>query len=157
MRTPVRLLALDLATKTGWALQENGQIESGVEDFAPIRHESAGMRWLKFRRWIDWIAGERWTPELIIFERWVATRTGVASEITAGFTTRMVEFCDERKIEYVAISPSELKKWVTGRGNASKHDMLEAVARRWRRVDDDNEADALALLHYAIEVVLPHA
>ena len=31
--------------------------------------------------------------------------------------------------------------------------MLEAVARRWRRVDDDNEADAVALLHYALEAL----
>lgn len=151
----MNILALDLATRSGWALQENGREESGVEDFAPRRQESTGMRWLKFRRWLDVMAGERFTPDLIVYEGWVASRTGGAGEITAGFTTRVVEFCTERKIEYVGVPPKELKKWTTGKGNADKVKMLEAVARRWRRVDDHNEADAIALLHYAIEELVP--
>ena len=150
------ILALDLATVTGWALQEGLRYESGVEDFSPIRHESPGMRWIKFRRWLTYMVGERAVPDLVIFERWVATRTGAAAEITAGFTTRVVELCTERDLEYTAVSPSDLKRWTTGKGNAKKADMLEAVARRWKRVDSHDEADAVALLHYAlVQIVGP--
>jgi hypothetical protein len=39
----LNILALDPATKTGWALYENGPIESGVQDFSTIRGESNGM------------------------------------------------------------------------------------------------------------------
>jgi Holliday junction resolvasome RuvABC endonuclease subunit len=48
-----------------------------------------------------------------------------------------------------------LKKFTTGKGNADKAAMLEAVSRRWRRVDDDNEADATALLYYALAELVP--
>ena len=86
----------------------------------------------------------------------MATRTGAASEITAGFTTRVVEFCTERCLEHSAVSPSDLKRWTTGKGNANKAAMIDAVARRFgRRIDDDNEADAFALLQYALAELLP--
>lgn len=152
----MNILALDAATRTGWALRENGRIESGAENFAGRRDESAGMRWLKFRRWMDYIAGERFTPDLIVFESWVQSHTGGAGEITAGFTTRIVEFCTERKIEYKGVPPAELKKWTTGKGNAKKSAMVEAVARRFgRRIDDEDEADAYALLQYALAEIVP--
>jgi Holliday junction resolvasome RuvABC endonuclease subunit len=152
----VNILALDLATHTGWCLRENGRLDHGVEDFSLRRGESDGMRWLKFRRWLDYIAGERFTPDLIVFERWIASRTGNASEITAGFTTRISEFCTERHIEKAPVAPSELKKWTTGKGNAGKPLMVAAVCRRWNvRIDDDNEADAYALLQYALAELVP--
>lgn len=152
----MNVLALDLATRTGWALLENGRVEHAVESFATRRDESPGMRWLKFRRWLDWIAGERFTPDLVVYESWVASRTGGSGEITAGFTTRVVEFCTERRIDYKGVPPAELKKWTTGKGNAGKPLMLAAVNRRWNlRIDDFDEADAFALLQYALAELVP--
>jgi len=52
-------LALDLATVTGWAAaHSNAQgklhISSGVQSFAiNSRIEGAGMRYLRFRHWLD--------------------------------------------------------------------------------------------------------
>ncbi|WP_432214628.1 hypothetical protein, partial [Salmonella enterica] len=49
----VPVLALDLATKTGWALVDRqGVLTSGVQSFPLRRGESPGMRWLRFRRWL---------------------------------------------------------------------------------------------------------
>ena len=49
--TPV--LALDLATATGWALWDgHGVLTHGVQAFPLRRGESPGMRWLRFRRWL---------------------------------------------------------------------------------------------------------
>ena len=45
-----------------------------------------------------------------------------------------------------------IKKHATGKGNAGKHDMVEAMQLLGHPVTDDNEADALALLHWALEV-----
>lgn len=152
----MNILALDLATRTGWCLRENGRLEHGVENFTPGRHESAGMRWLKFRRWIDYVAGERFTPDLVVFEGWVARSGAGAAEITAGFTTRVVEFCTERSIEHTSVPPATLKRWTAGKGNAKKPAMLEAVCRRWSvRIDDDNEGDAYALMQYALAEIVP--
>ena len=47
------VLALDLGTCTGWALQErSGHICSGSQPFRPQRYEGGGMRFLRFQRWL---------------------------------------------------------------------------------------------------------
>lgn len=147
----MNLLALDLGTSTGWALLEDGRIESGVETFAVKRGESPGMRYVHFNRWLDHIApaaAPGRTLGLVVYEQF-HQRGGAATEIAAGLATRVQEFCARHGIEHAAVHTATLKKWTTGRGGASKTEMLEACARRWRRVDSDDEADAIALLHYA--------
>ena len=44
-----------------------------------------------------------------------------------------------------------IKKHATGKGNAGKGDVIASVTARGHAPVDDNEADALALLHWAIE------
>jgi Holliday junction resolvasome RuvABC endonuclease subunit len=44
-----------------------------------------------------------------------------------------------------------IKKHATGKGNASKAEMLAAIRALGHRPADDNEADSLALLGWAIE------
>ena len=44
-----------------------------------------------------------------------------------------------------------IKKHATGKGNAGKDDMIASVRLRGHTPVDDNEADALALLHWAVE------
>lgn len=45
------------------------------------------------------------------------------------------------------VTPSQVKKFATGKGNASKHDVMLAVERRYpdARIADDNQADAVIL------------
>lgn len=64
----------------------------------------------------------------------------------------------ERGIPYVEVPPAVLKKYATGRGNASKRDLFGAAVHRFgRQFETDDEADArwlldMALAHYG----LPH-
>jgi len=152
----MNILALDLATTTGWALREGDRVESGVQVFDVKRGESPGMRYIRFRRWLAEI-GTR--AELIVYEQTVPTTTKFAGastrELASGLATRVQEYCAERGIEHTAVYPSTLKKFTTGKGNAKKPDVLAAVCRRWKAVTDDNEADAVALLHYALEELVP--
>ena len=47
-------LALDLGTTTGWAIAAaDGQILSGTVSFRPSRYDGGGMRYLRFRAWLD--------------------------------------------------------------------------------------------------------
>ncbi len=146
----MKILALDLGTRTGWATNVHGPIESGTDTFDIKRGESPGWRYLRFNAWLGQWAPDSWRPDLVIFEQ-AHHRGGAATEVAAGFATRVLEFCARQGIEHTSLHSATLKKWATGKGNADKGAMLEAVARRWRRVDDDNEADAVALLHYALE------
>jgi crossover junction endodeoxyribonuclease RuvC len=149
----VIILALDCGTTTGWALGDGVRIESGVQVFAVGRGESPGMRYLRFNRWLEEMAGElcRAPVNLLVYEQ-THQRGGAATEVAAGFATRVQEFAARWKIEHIAIHSATLKKFATGKGNATKPAMLAAVRLRWHHaVTDDNEADALALLYYAQE------
>ena len=44
-----------------------------------------------------------------------------------------------------------IKLHATGKGNAGKAQMIEAMQLHGHPVTDDNEADALAILHWALE------
>ena len=52
--TPQAVLALDLGTTTGWALSlPDRSVTHGYVSFKPQRFEGGGMRYLRFRRWLD--------------------------------------------------------------------------------------------------------
>lgn len=55
----------------------------------------------------------------------------------------------EQKFDYeqfVQVSPSALKKFVTGKGNVKKEQVMKEVFKRWGfDAEDNNEADAFAL------------
>ncbi len=54
MNDLIPVLALDMATKTGWALRDRaGRFSSGVQEFSLKRGESKGMRFLRFRKWLN--------------------------------------------------------------------------------------------------------
>lgn len=152
----MNILALDLGTRCGWALlTAHGRVESGTETFDLKRHESRGMRWVHFNRWLDEMLAHSGTVPrvgLVIYEKPLGrfATSGAAGEIALGMSTRIDEACARLDIDHTALPPATLKKWTTGKGNAGKPEMMAAVERRWgRRVDDDNEADAFALLMYA--------
>lgn len=154
------ILALDMATSCGWALSTNGRIESGVETFDVKRHESRGMRWIHFNGWLDVMTVREGQPlvELVIYEKPLGrfATSGAAGEIALGMATRVDEQCARLGIEHTALPPATLKKWTTGKGNADKAAMLEAVERRFgRRCDTHDEADAVALVHYALTEIAP--
>jgi crossover junction endodeoxyribonuclease RuvC len=152
----MKILALDLGTRTGWALLEDGHVESGVQVFDVKRGESPGMRYLRFNRWLEEMASADPRPDVIVFEQ-AHHRGGAATEVAAGFSTRVLEFCARHGIEHASVHTATLKKFATGKGNADKEAMLGAARERFKpNLADDNEADALWILEYASNEILPH-
>ena len=146
----MRILALDLGTRTGWALWNGTRRESGVQTFDVKRGESPGMRYIRFNRWFSNMIGQN-TPavEVVVYEQ-THNRGGAATEVSAGFATRVQEACAALGINHAAIHSATLKKFATGRGRCDKADVISAVNERFGPpfVSDDNEADAIALLEY---------
>jgi len=150
----MKILALDLGTHTGWALLEAGHVESGVQVFDVKRGESPGMRYLRFNRWLEEMAGGDPRPDAIIFEQ-AHHRGGAATEVAAGFSTRILEFCARHGIEHASVHTATLKKFATGKGNADKEAMLEAARQRFKPdLASDDEADALWILEFARREIL---
>ncbi|MFN3730543.1 MAG: crossover junction endodeoxyribonuclease RuvC [Fimbriimonadaceae bacterium] len=146
------ILALDLGTTTGWALRGcDGHITSGTESFRPLRFEGGGMRFLRFRRWISEIQQSVSEIQFLYFEE-VRRHAGVdAAHAYGGFLATLTAWCEHHGIPYQGVPVGTIKKHATGKGNARKEEML-AAARAWGHTPaDDNEADALALLHWAID------
>ena len=151
------VLALDLGISTGWALQErNGRICSGSQPFRPQRYEGGGMRFLRFQRWLTELsqASDASASQLLIdqvvFEE-VRRHAGVdAAHAYGGFLGQLCSFCEHHRIPYQGVPVGTIKRFITGKGNASKDQVLAAVRGLGHSPVDDNEADALALLHWAI-------
>ena len=72
-------------------------------------------------------------------------KSGVWDLIGAGKLTEKVSS------SYQGVPVGTIKKHATGKGNAGKGDVIAAMRAKGHPVTDDNEADALALLHWAIE------
>lgn len=140
------ILALDLATRTGWAVGS----ESGVIDLHPGRGDSPGIRFLKLRSFLETTRKAYPSLELVVYER-AHHRGGAATEVCVGLATHVQSWCAEHGIEHMAVPTRTLKMYATGKGNASKEDMLAAASARWpgRLFVDDNHVDAAWLLSYA--------
>ena len=65
----------------------------------------------------------------------------------------LTSWCEHHKIPYQGVPVGTIKKHATGKGNASKEDMIAAMVGMGYQVTDDNVADALALLHWALSEV----
>ncbi|WP_412057314.1 crossover junction endodeoxyribonuclease RuvC [Bartonella sp. DGB2] len=145
------LLALDLGTTTGWALcNQNGRIISGTAHFRPRRFEGGGMRYLRFERWLNGTHSVCDGIEAIYFEE-VRRHLGVdAAHAYGGLLASLTSWCEEQNIPYEGVPVGTIKKFITGKGNAGKSAVINAVRALGHRPEDDNEADALALLHHAL-------
>ena len=145
------ILALDLGTVTGWALRHNGVVTSGTQSFKPQRYEGGGMRYLRFARWLDEILLSVGSIDALYFEE-VRRHVGTdAAHVYGGLLAHLTAWCESQGIPYQGVPVGTIKKHATGKGNASKEQILEAMRAKGYVPADDNEADALALLHWAIE------
>jgi Holliday junction resolvasome RuvABC endonuclease subunit len=147
------ILALDLGTNTGWALHHlDGSIISGTECFKPRRFEGGGMRFLRFKRWLTEINQSCDGIDCLYFEE-VRRHAGVdAAHAYGGFLATLAAWCEQHDIPYQGVPVGTIKKHATGKGNASKDEMVASIRARGHKPIDDNEADALALLALTIEI-----
>lgn len=146
------ILSLDLGTQTGWALiSSDGFITSSSESFKPQRFEGGGMRYLRFKRWLTEVKQCAGGINAVYFEE-VRRHVGVdAAHAYGGFLATLTAWCEHHNIPYQGVPVGTIKKYATGKGNASKEQMIAAIQARGHTPADDNEADALALLHWAID------
>ncbi len=146
------ILALDLGTQTGWAIRDrDGTVTSGSESFKPRRFEGGGMRYLRFKRWLTEIKQSCDGIDAVYFEE-VRRHAGVdAAHAYGGFMAHLTAWCEHHQIPYQGVPVGTIKKHATGKGNASKDQMIHSAQLRGHTPADDNEADAIALLRWAIE------
>ena len=146
------ILALDLGTTTGWALRApDALITSGTVSFRPGRFDGGGMRYLRFTNWLTEIDRLSGPVGAIWFEE-VRRHAGTdAAHVYGGLMATLTTWAELRGVAYAGVPVGTIKRHATGKGNADKVAMIAAVRSRGFSPVDDNEADAIALLLWAIE------
>ncbi|WP_109477680.1 polynucleotidyl transferase [Paraburkholderia sp. C35] len=151
------ILALDLGTQLGWSTRDaNGRVRHGSISFHPRKTDAAGQRWLRFSAHLSSLKREVGGEfHVAYYENVMAHGTRehpnvVAAHVYGGFLACLEVFCDINRIRLEPVSVTSVKKSWTGRGNCNKDAMVDEARRRGFKVVDDNAADSLAILHYAI-------
>ena len=114
------------------------------------------MRFLRFQRWLTELSraaapSTGLAIDQVVFEE-VRRHAGVdAAHAYGGFLGQLGSFCEHHHIPYQGVPVGTIKRFITGKGNASKADVITAIRALGHCPVDDNEADALALLHWAID------
>ena len=140
----MNILALDIATKTGWKTKTS----SGVWDLKPNRGESEGMRVVRFKSKVRELINLE-QINLVSYERPAGLHKSsimVASEMIGV----LKDLCIELKIDLACYSASEIKKFATGKGNAKKEEMIKSAINLGFNPKDDNEADAIHLYNLSV-------
>ncbi len=126
-------------------------IDSGVRVFDG---EISGWRYLAFKQWLDNKIRILDIKHIVYEETF--SKGAYAARVLHGFLA-MLQFTFAQRykdhgtrLTMEKVHAMTLKKFATGRGNASKNDMIAAAKARGWEPQDDNEADALFLLDFAI-------
>lgn len=89
--------------------------------------------------------------DLVAIEGLAFSRNLPSATERAGLHWMLRHWLWERSIPTVIVSPTALKKFVTGKGSAEKSLMLREVFRRWNiTANNDNEADAYGLYRISL-------
>jgi hypothetical protein len=145
------ILALDLGSSTGWALRADGTITSGVQQFRPNRFEGGGMAFLRFNHWLSELAESSGPIAAVFFEEVRAHAGTLAAHVYGGFLAHLEAWAEFRDVPYQGVPVGTIKRFIAGKGNADKQTVIAAVRARGFTPADDNEADAISILLWAIE------
>lgn len=151
------ILTLDLGTTTGWALYDlmDGTMRpaSGSVCVKGSRFDGGGVRYLNFRNWLTDIKNTCEDKEIChVYYEAVRRHIGVdAAHAYGGYMATLQAWCEHHKIPYEGVPVATIKKHATGKGNASKDDMIAAMKDKGHNPKDDNESDALAIMYWALD------
>jgi len=156
----MKLLALDPSLHTGWAMYDNGAVTSGVWHLDPPKakkmdaHRKNGMRvWCLTGHMLEAFYVWKTKTNALYFEE-VAShgKSGVyAAHLWGAWYGVITLQCYRHNIPCIGV-PVKTIKAHAGHGDYDKQDMIAAARIRWGvEPKDDNEADALMLLSYAVQ------
>jgi len=143
------ILTIDLGNEFGWALKKYSTIESGWERLTNGSKNHAGKKFELFRLWLEEL--DSIDLKEIYYED-VKRHNGLhAARAYSGYVAVLNMYAYKRGILCSGVGVGQIKKFWTGNGRADKQMMVdEARSRGFEDVDNDNEADSLALLHYVM-------
>jgi hypothetical protein len=146
------ILALDLGTTTGWAVRNSRcRILHGTAEFRPSRYEGGGMRYLRFGKWLDQKLDVTGGIDAVYFEE-IRRHAGTdAAHVHGGLLATLTAWCEQHNLPYQGVPVGTWKRHACRKGNADKQAVIAAMRARGYEPANDNEADAIAILLWALE------
>jgi Holliday junction resolvasome RuvABC endonuclease subunit len=142
----IRVLGLDLSlTATGvaglgWATTLKYPTKKSGQD--PLTYSHQRLRWYHDTLADVYLRG----VQLVVVEGLAFAHHNNGTAALAGQSWMIRDLLWRRSIPYAMVSPTALKLYATGRGNASKAEVGASVLHWWPGFDgDDNAADAAVL------------
>lgn len=155
----LRVLAIDIGTQTGFAQLANGVLTSGNIGFhrykgsTTVKPDHDGQPYLSMHKWLrGLIAQDR--PECIVYEEVYRWMSSDAARTFCAYRSQILLLAAYYDVPCRGYSPTEIKKFWTGGGKADKAAMRGAMRQRLPalgQVFDDNEVDAIAILHLHLQ------
>lgn len=145
-RQALRIVGLDLSlTATGCAISNDGTL-SLITLESP---HTGGMERL------DWVYSQVRElcrgAELVVIEGLSFASNMPSAQERAGLFFLVARALWKAGIRMQAVAPTQVKKFVTGKGSAEKSLILREVFRRWNLIaEDDNQADAAVLVRIGL-------
>jgi len=148
------VLTLDFGSTTGWALCAfEGRIISGAWHYRPAPSGHPGGVFAAFHPWLTGLVRDTQAAHIVYeipFHRAPGRRAAV---VLIGMEAITLMVAQVRSLPIDGLNASNIKKAVTGKGNAKKPEV--AAALRARRLmpagAGEDEVDALALLLVVME------
>jgi Holliday junction resolvasome RuvABC endonuclease subunit len=156
----IKFLAIDPGEKTGWAVwAEDKRQMSGVLDLAVLKAtkkrsaEAKHLRLVKLYNWMQKLRNEVGGPKLVIVEEAAGFTKGKSAVVAAAKYRAIIElFCGLNDIEITYIQPTDLKRYVCAKGDATKDEVILSARRRWGfNGTSDDECDAFCLMQWAVQ------
>ena len=153
--TDKTILALDPAQKMGWALLSSGVVTSGTAEFKRrtgrkrIPDEHLGKAFYDLHKWLRGMIVDK-EPDCIVYEDVMRFTSSSDSKSYGAIRGLILVNAAARNIPVCHFAVPSIKKFATGKGNAKKDMMIASAIEKYPDQDvlDDNQADALHILHY---------
>ncbi|TXH46969.1 MAG: hypothetical protein E6Q97_28185 [Desulfurellales bacterium] len=141
-----RIVAFDLGSNFAMATVIDGALHT-----EKITRTSDQLREHWLGQVMGYVAGvcDQIKPELVFYERPFA-RGQAATRMGWGLAGVIEAVASQANIPVLDMPPATIKKWATGKGNATKEEMTETAQFMYGYAgEDEHEADAVCALYYA--------
>lgn len=151
------ILALDLATATGWACAPPDKEPHFGTAELPKSGQDVGTFAVAFSEWLTAKLADE-TPQVVLYEQpSIFSKTTPATLIKLnGLAYDCERICTLHRVRCYMVNPSRLKKFFAGNGRAQKQDMIDVARREGWAVQDDNQADACAVWAWGVNCFAPN-
>lgn len=145
------LLAVTIGLQTGWVVHErNGEIKYGNTPFRPSAYEGEGMKFLRFRYWLEEMSKKSGGFDAVVFAD-VQIHTNTQSAVVyGGFFGQLTAWCDWRQVPYIGVLMSDVRKYVIGSDLVDQQGLIDALRRKGYVFASKETAGALAVMDWAL-------